>query len=132
MRELRDKSVNSVSKMPTKTEILGLNLNLAGVLCYAPFFVGLVCSIIWVAKEPRSNKFVRFHAIQSLCLTIVGLVPCVVLSILSMIGLGAITSVLSTVVSLALLAACVICMIKAWKNEMFKLPVIGDFASDKA
>ena len=132
MRDLRENvAASSVETKSTKTQVLNLEPNLAGLLCYAPL-VGLISSLVFFFTEPRSNKFVRFHAIQSLLLTVAGLVPSIVLSILAGVGLGVIASLLSTVVSIALLAACVICMIQAWNNQLFKLPVIGDIAIDNA
>jgi uncharacterized membrane protein len=84
-----------------------------------------------VCTEPKSNKFVRFHAIQSLALTVVGFAVSVALGILGAVGLAAITGIVSTIISLGLLAACVICMVQAWNNQMFKLPLVGDFAANK-
>jgi uncharacterized membrane protein len=127
MRNLREKAVSTA---PVKTQILNLDPNLAGLLSYAPL-VGLVASLIWVCTEPKSNKFVRFHAIQSLALTVVGFAVSVALGILGAVGLAAITGIVSTIISLGLLAACVICMVQAWNNQMFKLPLVGDFAANK-
>jgi uncharacterized membrane protein len=131
MRDLQNRPTTAPTNAPVKTQVFGLDQNIAGLLCYVPFFVGLVCSIIWVVSEPRTNKFVRFHAVQSLALTAAGFVACLALSLLGVIGLGAVGSILSTVVSLALLGACILCMLKAYKNEIFKLPVVGDFAAEK-
>jgi uncharacterized membrane protein len=127
MRNLREKANNNVTG-PTKTQVLNLDQNLAALLSYAPL-VGLVCSIIWVCTEPASNKFVRFHAIQSIALTVVGFAVSLALGILGAVGLGAVTGLLSMGVSLGLLAACVVCMIQAWNNQTFKLPVVGDIAA---
>src|SRR2546425_261107 len=60
---------NSVSTAPTPSPAAsgGLEPNIAGLLCYSP--VGLICDIIWLVAEPyKSNKFIRFHAFQSLFL----------------------------------------------------------------
>jgi uncharacterized membrane protein len=131
MRELKDKP--SVSQLPTKTTVLGLDQNVAGLLCYIPIpLIGLVSSLVWLGTEPKSNRFVRFHAFQSLALTAVSLVTFFVLGVFRMIGLGFISSLLSPIISVVLLATFVICMIQAGKNEMYKLPIVGDFAIEQA
>ena len=47
---------------------LGLPENVAVVLPYIPFYVGLVASIIELAMVPRTETRVRFHAAQGLAL----------------------------------------------------------------
>jgi uncharacterized membrane protein len=130
MRDLHDMENQPVAETSTRTQVLNLQPNLAATLAYAPFFIGLISSIIWVSTEPKSNRFVRFHAMQSLSLTVAGIAICVVASILGAI-LGPLGSLLSTLVSLALLGACVVCMIQAWNKNMFKLPVLGDFVESR-
>jgi uncharacterized membrane protein len=128
MRDLHDS--DSAVEPATKTQVLSLDPNLAGTLAYAPFFVGLVSSIVWVATEPKSNKFVRFHAFQSLAFFVASVAVSVVTSILGAF-LGVLGGFLSMVVGLGLFAVMIVCMVKAWKNEMFKLPVLGDFVEQK-
>lgn len=58
-----------------KTSI-GLDANIAAMLCYIPLcFVNLIFSIILVVTE-KTNKFVRFHAFQSISFFIVGFTIC--------------------------------------------------------
>ena len=47
---------------------LGLPENLALIAPYAPFYIGLVASIIELALVPRGETRVRFHAAQGLAL----------------------------------------------------------------
>lgn len=55
---------------PTSRPIARLNLpeNLAVVLPYIPFYIGLVASIIELAMVPRGEVRTRFHAAQGLAL----------------------------------------------------------------
>ena len=47
----------------------GLTNNVASMLCYFPFFIGLICSIVFLVVAPyNQNKTVRFNAFQSLFL----------------------------------------------------------------
>ena len=129
MNQLPEAQNNPGTDAQKKTQVLNLDQNLAGLLCYAPFAIGIVCSIVFVLTEPKTGKFVRFHAIQSLVLTAFGIGVNVVFGVLSFIHLGFISALLSPIFILVILAACIVCMIKAWKNEMYKLPVLGDIAA---
>lgn len=47
---------------------LGIPENIANVLPYAPFYVGIVISIIELLRAPRNETRTRFHAAQGLAL----------------------------------------------------------------
>ncbi len=102
----------------TKTA-LGLDENITGLLCYA---LGFITGILFLALE-KENKFIRFHAMQSLAtflplfiiVTAIGWVPII----------GWIISILITPLGLIL---WLLLMYKAFKGERFKLPIVGDFA----
>jgi uncharacterized membrane protein len=113
---------------------LGVAPNVGGLLCYVPCCIGLLVSIV-VAVIEKENKFLRFHAFQSLLVHGAAIVCGIAFWILSMVagmifGLLALgVSLVSLLVSLGFLAALVFMMIKANNNEEFKLPVIGDMAA---
>ena len=98
----------------------GLEANLAALLAYV---VGWVTGLVFVLIE-KENKFVRFHAIQSIALSVVFIAAGVVLGFIPGIGL-----MLVMLLNLAGLVAWIVCMVKAYQGEQFKLPVIGDFAA---
>lgn len=111
----------------------GLQDNVAGALCYA---LWLITGIIFLVIEPYSrNKFVRFHAFQSIFTS-------AALWILSMflmwfafllpVGPREMMFWLGSIVRLGMLALWVILMIKAWQGERFKLPLVGDLAERQA
>lgn len=97
----------------------GLQPNIAGLLCYVGWWVTGIVFLI-VEKE---NRFVRFHAMQSIItfgvLTIAmwffGFIP--ILNLIAYPVLG----ILSIILWLVL-------MLKAYQGLMYKLPVIGDIA----
>jgi len=97
----------------------GLNQNVAGLLCYV---FGWVTGIIFLLVE-KENKFVRFHAMQSvvtfLGLTIIAIVAPVIPFF------GVVISFLTWPVSIIL---WVVLMMKAYNGEKYKLPWAGDFA----
>ena len=113
---------------------LGVAPNVGGLLCNVPCCIGFIFSIVAVVVE-KDNKFVRFHAFQSLLLHGVGFVCGFALQVLSIVAgmvvgaLGGLIGLLGLPLGLAFLGAQIFMMIKANNNEEFKLPVIGDMAT---
>src|SRR5262245_12925397 len=116
---------------------LGVAPNVGGLLCYVPCCVGFVVSIVAVIIE-KENRFVRFHAFQSLLLHGAAIICSIGIQIgaftVGMVSsiLALLFSLLGMVVGLALLVAVVLMMVKAMGNEEYKLPLIGDMASQWA
>jgi len=112
---------------------LGVAPNLGGLLCNIPCCIGLIVSIVAVVVE-KENKFVRFHALQSLLLNGVFFVCGVALWLLSIVvgmilgPLALLIGLLQIALLIAAMGVMVFMMIKANNNEEFKLPVIGDMA----
>ncbi len=104
---------------------------LAGALAYFT----IVPAIVFLFVEPYSkNRFVRFHSFQCIGLWLAGVVVGAVLRIVGFLlffvpGLGhLLVWLMSMVVSLAFVAIWVVLVVKALQGEMFKLPLVGDFA----
>lgn len=97
----------------------GIQPNIAALLAY---LVGFVSGIVFFLIE-KENKFVRFHAMQSMGLSgglfVLGLV----------LGLIPVLGGLMILLNLLGLVLWVVCMVKAYQEAWFKLPVIGDFAA---
>jgi len=66
---------------------LGLEPNIAGLLCYVPCCLGLVFSVVAAIVEKQS-RFVRFHAFQSLLLHGVGIAVLVALQLVAAVLAG--------------------------------------------
>ena len=120
--------------MSTGKTQLGLEPNVNAVLCYMPVCcLGLLVSIITVVVE-KQNRFVKFHAFQSLLVWGASIVLSVALQIAmvlmsTMSGLlGTLVWALMMLVGVALLGLTVLLMIKAYNNEQFELPVLGEMA----
>lgn len=94
----------------------GIQPNVAGLLAYA---VGLVSGIIFFLIE-KENKFVKFHAMQSMMLF-------GALFVLSFVL--AFVPVFAVLVNLASIILWIICMIQAYQGKWFRVPVIGDLAA---
>jgi uncharacterized membrane protein len=96
----------------------GMQPNVAALLSYLIFFI---TGIIFYVIE-KENKFVRFHAMQSI--VVFG-----ALFVLSWIlGITMIGIFLIPIVSVISLVLWILLMIKAYQGELFKLPVAGDIA----
>jgi uncharacterized membrane protein len=97
----------------------GLQSNLAGALAY---FLGPVTGILFLLIE-KQNKFVRFHAMQS-TITFGGIfVINIVLGFIPILGWMA-----GTLLSMVSLVLWLFLMYKAFNNEEYELPVVGDVA----
>ena len=117
-----------------KSALGGLDGNLAALLGYIIWVIALINVII-----EKDNRFVKFHAIQSLLLNasaiVVFMAMVIILMILgivlAMAGLGALAAVLwllYMVVVVAYIAALVYSAVKAYGGVEFELPVIGAMA----
>ena len=125
-----------------KTSFMTLDSNLAAMLCYILNFVcclGLVLSIIFAITE-KENRFVKFHAFQSIFLAILQIIVGLVIGILGFIVSLALNMVhmelLGWILVLGLrfllfaifLIFWIIAGIKAYSGQWYKLPIIGEFA----
>lgn len=116
----------------------GLDENVAALLSYVFNWVsGLIFFLI-----EKSSRLVRFHAMQSILLTVTGFVVFIVLWvgwIVIAIIASQIADFLPGLVSLVfglllfvfwigIIIAWIMCLIKAYQGQYFKLPLIGNFA----
>jgi uncharacterized membrane protein len=105
--------------------------NLAGTLSY---LLGFITGILFLVLAPyNQDKFVRFHAFQSIFLSVAWFIVNVVLSMLIVMILPwGVSTMLSMLLGLAFLGIWILMMVKAYQGERFKLPVIGDLAEKQA
>ena len=123
---------------PLAKSSTGLDENVAALLSYVLTWVsGLVFFLI-----EKDSRLVRFHAMQSILLTVLAgimfvvlWVVWIVLAVISTQLPGIIGTLVSLVITLIFLAfwlgvliAWVMCLIKAYQSQYFKLPVIGNLA----
>ena len=119
---------------------LGLDANVGALICYLGNLIcalGLIYSIIVVVTD-KTNKLTRFHAFQSILLSVVGFVIAIVINIFfgvaaSAANSGAIAifgSLIYLVFALGMLIAVIFAAIKAYQGQIFKLPIIGNLADN--
>lgn len=105
----------------------GMEQNIASLLCYV---LGFITGIVFILIE-KDNKVVRFHAFQSLFTFL----PLFILQyalayLLAMIAPALL--ILVTILSLAQLVLWILLLVKAFQNQMIKLPIVGDLAAKQA
>ncbi len=101
----------------------GIQPHIAGLLCY---LLGFISGIVFILVE-KENKFVRFHAMQSILTFGALFVLQTVLPIVPMVGW-----ILIPFVAVLNLILWILLMVKAYRGETFKLPVVGDMAEKKS
>ena len=125
-----------------KTSFMGLDSNVGAMLCYIANFLccpGLVLSVVFLFTE-QENRFVKFHAIQSLYLAALQIVVGIIVSILGMVLTLVLNMIHMELVGWILLLGLrfliffifivlwIIAGIKAYGGQWYKLPIIGEFA----
>jgi uncharacterized membrane protein len=114
-----------------------MSSNVAGLLTY---ILGFITGIVFLVIEPYKNdKFVRFHAFQSIFFNVAVIVLwiayMIVASILGFVSFGVLATVMGSVgllIWLAILAYWIFLMYKAYSNELYKIPFVGDLAAKQA
>lgn len=131
----------SPSGAPGGTTSVGLDANLASMICYLTMIccgLGIIISLIFFIIE-KTNRLLRFHAMQALIYGGVWIVVGVAFKILSVIvdlalgdtfGFFAFWGLLAVrlLVGLGLLVFLILAAIKAYQGQYYKLPVIGNIA----
>jgi uncharacterized membrane protein len=122
------------SSAPANT---GLQANAAGALAY---LAGIVTGILFLVIDPyKSDRFVRFHAFQSIFFNVAWIALWIAWMIVGLV-LGAITKglffFLQVPIDLVLMVGgfCLwaFLMYSAYQGKMTKLPVIGALAAKQA
>jgi uncharacterized membrane protein len=112
----------------------GMSSNIVAALAYF-FITGIIFLLM---DQFKKDKFVRFHSFQAVAYGVVMFVFWTVWNrilfagILSFGFFWGLISLVNTLVSLALFAFGLLLMYKAYNNETFKIPVIGDWAEKQA
>jgi uncharacterized membrane protein len=103
----------------------GLEANVAGLLCYV---LGWITGLIFLLIE-KENKFVRFHAMQSIVTFGAITVLEIIFYILSLIPfIGIVFGIINYIIGVLAFVLWIVLMIKAYQGAMYKLPWAGNFA----
>jgi uncharacterized membrane protein len=109
--------------------------NIAGALAYLTF----IPAIVFLTVDPyKKNRFVRFHSVQCLLLWAAGALLALALKVTGLVLIiipvvGPLFVVLVMVVTgFAAFAVWLVLVVKALQGVTFKLPVLGDYAEQRA
>lgn len=98
-----------------------------------PHFAAMLSYVLWIVTglvfflTEKENKFVRFHAMQAICLPLAAVVINAALALIPVIGW-----LLMPVWNCAVFIAWIVCMVQAYRGRWLRLPVIGDVAAKQA
>ena len=95
----------------------------AGAMAYLTF-VPAVCLLCM--ERHKESRFVRFHAIQCVALTLSGVATLLVLELVGVFGRA-----VSVGVAVIFVAAWIVGVVKASKGEMYELPLVGELATKR-
>ena len=128
--------------MDTGKSALGLDGNLAAALGYPVGIIAIICLIM-----EKENRFVKFHALQSILLHVGFIVVAIAVWIIGFILIiagvaasaatnsGAIGGILGMLLGLiwlviivAYLGGLIFAAVKSYQGAQFKLPIIGNMA----
>jgi uncharacterized membrane protein len=114
----------------------GLTPNIAGALSYS---LGIITGILFLVLEPyRRDRFVRFHAMQSILYFVAAVAFNIVWSImvgflLSISGWIAFVSFpIRMLISLAMFGLWLFLMFQAYNQREFSIPILGAIAKQQA
>lgn len=101
----------------------GMQANVAALLSYV---LGWITGLIFYLIE-KENKFVRFHAMQSIVVSAALTILSIILVFIPIVGWIALP-----LLNIAGIILWILLMVKAYQGEMFKLPIAGDIAEKSA
>ena len=114
-----------VSTRPTSRSVLGIGIpeKWAMMMPYAPFYVGLVVSLLELFLVPRKEVKVRFHASQALALHIAILVVHTLFGVISTITDSSLGGLLFKTAASVFL---VISMVRVSRGEPHRIPPLAE------
>jgi uncharacterized membrane protein len=101
----------------------GMQENLEGLLCYV---LGWVTGIIFLIVE-KENRFVRFHAVQSIVVFGAITIVDIVIGWIPIIGW-----IIALILGIAAFILWILLMYKAYQGQMYKLPIAGKIAEQQS
>ncbi len=116
---MEDPQVTPSSAPPQIAAGSGLADNVAGALAYITILPAI---LFLVLPDYNKRPFVRFHAFQCICLAVVAF-GCGVIMVIPILGW-----IVGLVGDLVLFVFWVMSIFKAYSGELYKVPVLGNYA----
>ncbi len=128
-------AVAAQASAPTAVSTGGLTANVAGALAYFT----IIPAIIFLVVEPyNKDRFIKFHAFQSIiffvalvAVSIATAIVGVILNVIPIVG-GIISVLLWLAIMVGLFCLWLYTMYKAYNNQKFMIPVLGNLAEQQA
>jgi uncharacterized membrane protein len=116
--------------LTAQSQVGGLSQNLAGALSY----VTIIPAILFLVIDPyNKNRFVRFHAFQSIFFHVAWVALWILLGIFGHLPLlGWASLLLWPVIGLAGFVLWLVLVFKAYQGQKWQLPMLGDMAEKQA
>ena len=120
-----------------KTTTLGIGERIEGALCY---FLGFISGILFLIVE-KDNKFIRFHALQSIAIFLpLYIIVSQIERVISLPTIGFSMNLFGLLIAATLLSIMwtligvlwLLLIYKATKGEKYKLPLVGRLAEKYA
>lgn len=104
------------------------NRNIVAALAYIPYF-GIIVGIAILIVE-KENKFIRFHALQSVLASGALYLFSAFFAAFSknLSFLGILLTFLNSLINITAWVFWISSMIRAYQGKIFKWPIVGDFA----
>jgi len=109
----------TVKAAPKKVEVVEVDSNSKMIAGVAWIFAPASSLVLVLLDNYKSDKYIQFHAWQTL---VYGAISLTLSSVLSF----------TCIVPLVFLVAWIMGVVKAFQGEMWKLPMIGDWAEEQA
>jgi uncharacterized membrane protein len=127
------------SEMMQRSLASGANVLSVNVAAMFAYLLGLISGIIFLSLEPyKREPFVRFHAFQSICYSVVVIAFWIIWNNLAYMGYSwmgvfwVFIRMMGALISMAFFFYWLFLMYKAYNKEKYLIPVVGEFASNLA
>jgi uncharacterized membrane protein len=104
---------------------VGIPQKWTAALPYAPFYIGVVVSIIELLVVPRSETRARFHAAQGLALQLGIMIVGFALRLIALVGGGGAGRVLFGIAAFVFL---IYSFTRVWRGDNYRIPPLADAA----
>lgn len=88
------------------------------------YVLGVISGIVVLAMK-RSDEFVRFHAIQSIGLSVMWIAGALFLTVIPVLGL-----ILSPFWGLLMFVIWLVLIVKSYQGERYAIPVVGKYIQE--
>jgi len=117
----------SPNQRPTRRAVAGIGLpeKWAMILPYAPFYIGVVVSLIALFIVPRKEQRVRFHAAQGLALHVAIVI---VQTLFTLVGAITDSSIGGSLFGAASTVFLIVSMVRVWKGRPHHIAPLTDLS----